>query len=71
MVVVWERRVRAAVFKQRGVPMAERLLGARLVAETRLRRWSRCAVVGLAAMIAVTALLVPALLAVHVVMSIA
>jgi hypothetical protein len=41
MVVVWERRVRAALFRQRGVPVAPRLRAVGLVAGTQLRRWIR------------------------------
>jgi hypothetical protein len=63
MVVVWERRVRAALIQQRGVPITARLRGARLIAATRLRRWIRRAGFVLAATIAVMVLLAPALLA--------
>jgi hypothetical protein len=41
MVMVWERRVRAALLRQRGVPLAPRLRGALLIAGVRLRRWVR------------------------------
>lgn len=41
MVVAWERRVRAALVNQRGVPMAYRLEGAKLVAGVHVRRWMR------------------------------
>jgi hypothetical protein len=70
MVVVWERRVRAALLQQRGVPMAARLRGARLIAATRFRRWGKRAGVGLAVTIAVTSLLVPALLAMYLLLQI-
>ena len=41
MVATWERRVRAALVYQRGVPMTARLDGAKLVAAVHLRRWTR------------------------------
>ena len=41
MIVTWERRVRAAVVHQRGVPISARLDGAKLVAGVHLRRWTR------------------------------
>ena len=64
MVVVWERRVREALFRQRGVPVAPRLRAAGLVAGTQLRRWIRRAgfvAAGLTAL-ALVALVGPALL---------
>jgi hypothetical protein len=70
MVVIWERHVGAALLQQRGVPMAARLRGARLIAATRLQRWGRRAAVGLAVTIAITSLLVPALLAIHLLLQI-
>lgn len=48
MIVTWERRVRAAVVYQRGVPMSARLDGAKLVAGVHLRRWMRRAGAALA-----------------------
>jgi hypothetical protein len=41
MTVVWERRVRAAIVRQRDVPMTVRLEGAALVGVTLMRRWGR------------------------------
>jgi hypothetical protein len=41
MTVVWERRVRAAIVRQRDVPMTVRLEGAALVGMTLMRRWGR------------------------------
>lgn len=41
MIVAWERRVRAALVHQRGVPMADRIDGVKLVAGVHLRRWTR------------------------------
>lgn len=41
MTLAWERRVRAALVYERGVPMADRLEGAKLVAGVYLRRWTR------------------------------
>jgi hypothetical protein len=63
MVLVWEPRVRAALLQQRGVPIAERLRGARLIAATRLMRWRRRVGFALAGTIVVMVLLAPALLA--------
>ena len=71
MALAWERRVRAAVVRQRGVPLWERFQGARLVASGPLRRWARRSGVALGAttvaLLATLALLalVPALLAVE------
>jgi hypothetical protein len=65
MVFVWERRVRAAMLRQRGAPLASRFLAARLLASGPLRRFARWA--GFA--VAATTLLVlamPALLVVGV-----
>ena len=60
MVMVWERRVRAAVLRQRGVPAAPRLLGALLVARTQFRRSLRRAGFVLTATAAVVLLVAPA-----------
>jgi hypothetical protein len=65
MVFVWERRVRAAMLRQRGAPLASRFLAARLLASGPFRRFARWA--GFA--VAATTLLVltmPALLVVGV-----
>lgn len=56
MVVVWERRVRAAMLRQRGVPLASRFLAVRLLASGPLRRSARRA--GFAVALAATTLLV-------------
>jgi hypothetical protein len=68
MVFVWERRVRAAMLRQRGAPLASRFLAARILASGPLRRSARRA--GFAVAVAVTTLLVlamaPALLVVDV-----
>ena len=59
MVFVWERRVRAAMLRQRGAPLASRFLAARLLASGPLRRCARRA--GFAASVAATTLLVLAM----------
>ena len=41
MILVWERRVLAAVLAERGAPLWERIGAARLVAAGPLRRWAR------------------------------
>jgi hypothetical protein len=41
MVVVWERRVRSALVRQPGVPLASRFLAVRLLAAAPLRRVAR------------------------------
>ena len=41
MILVWERRVLAAVLAERGAPLWERIRAARLVAAGPLRRWAR------------------------------
>jgi hypothetical protein len=68
MVVVWERRVRTAMLRRRGAPLASRFLAARLLASGPLQRCARRA--GFAAAAAATTLLVlamaPALLVVGV-----
>lgn len=60
MMLLWERRVRGAVLRQRGVPAAPRLLGAMLVARTQLRRSLRRAGFVVAATAAVVLLVAPA-----------
>lgn len=71
MVFVWERRVRAAMLRQRGAPLASRFLAARLLASGPLRRCARRA--GVAATVAATTLLLlavaPALLVVGVLLT--
>jgi hypothetical protein len=61
MVMVWERRVRAAVFRQRGVALAPRLRAAALVARTQLRRRTRRVAFVLVGMAAVVLVVGPAL----------
>jgi hypothetical protein len=63
MVMVWERRVRAALLRQRGVPMAPRLQGALLIARTQLRRWAIRAGFVLAATAALALVIAPAVVA--------
>src|SRR4051794_28754214 len=47
MTVVWERRVRAALLRQRGLPAVARLQAARLVGAIWFRRSTRRLVLGL------------------------
>jgi hypothetical protein len=61
MIVVWERRVLAALLAERGASFGARLRAAGLVASGPLRRWTRRARFVLAG--AMLALLAPALLA--------
>jgi hypothetical protein len=61
MIVVWERRVIAALLAERAAPLAARLRAAGLVAAGPLRRWARRAGFVLAG--AMLVLLAPALLA--------
>jgi hypothetical protein len=63
MVMVWERRVRAALLRQRGVPMAPRLRGALLISRTQLRRWTRRTGWVMAAIAAVLLVMGPAVIA--------
>ncbi len=49
MILVWERRVLAAVLGERGTPLWERARAARLAATGPLRRFVRRATFGLAA----------------------
>ena len=60
MILVWERRVLAAVVGQRGVSVSARLVAARLVVLEPLRRWVRRGAVALSAALVVFG---PALLA--------
>jgi len=66
MVLVWERRLRNALVRQRGAPVGIRLSAAVLVARTHFGRWIRRAVLVTAAMTALVlvVLVVPALLVV-------
>ena len=61
MTIRWERRVRAALVSQRGVPVALRVSAGLLVARIRLRRWSRIALIGLTATVAVALIAAPAI----------
>ena len=65
MVVVWERRVRAAMLRQRGAPLASRFLAARLLASGPLRRSARRAFAVAATTLLVIAMM-PALFVVSV-----
>ena len=64
MTVVWERRVRAALLLQRGLPAAARVDAARLIAAIWFRRFARRLGVALALTSAVVLVLAPALLVV-------
>lgn len=66
MVVVWERRVRAALLRQRGAPLASRFLAARLLAGGPLRRSARRAGFAVAATTFLVLGMVPALFVVSV-----
>ena len=61
MTIRWERRVRVALVSQRGVPVALRVSAGLLVARIRLRRWSRIALIGLTATVAVALIAAPAI----------
>jgi hypothetical protein len=61
MTLRWERRVRAALVSQRGVPVALRMSAGLLVARIRLRRWSRIALIGLTATFALALIAAPAI----------
>ena len=65
MVVVWERRVRAALVHQPAVPLALRLEGVRLVASVMVGRWFRRGWFRLATVTLVVLALAPALLVVE------
>ena len=56
MILVWERRVVAALLSERGVPLWARVRAARLVAAGPLRRWARRggALVGAATLVVLT-----------------
>ena len=66
MVFVWERRVRAAMLRQRGAPLASRFLAARLLARGPLRRSARRAGFAVAATALLVLAMAPALLVVGV-----
>ena len=60
MILVWERRVLAALVAQRGASVSARLVAARLVVLGPLRRWVRHGAVALSAALVLVG---PALLA--------
>ena len=62
MIVVWERRVRAAVVHQPAVPLAVRLEGVRLIATGVAGRWFRRGWLRLAGATFVVLAIAPALL---------
>jgi hypothetical protein len=62
MILVWERRVGAALLQQRGAPLGARFEAARLVAGGQLRRWAVRGGFGVAATAVVLLVLTPALL---------
>jgi hypothetical protein len=62
MIVVWERRVGAALLRQRGAPLEARFQAAWLVAGGQLRRWARRGGFGIAATAVAVLALAPALL---------
>jgi hypothetical protein len=62
MVFVWERRVRAAMLRQRGAPLASRLLAARVLASGPLRRSAKRAGFAVAATTLLVLAIAPALL---------
>jgi hypothetical protein len=66
MVFVWERRVRAAMLRQRGAPLASRFLAARLLVSGPLRRSARWAAFAVAATTLLVVAVTPALLVVGV-----
>jgi hypothetical protein len=63
MIRRWEERVRGALLSQPGVPMNVRLAAGLLVAQVQLRRWSRRILIGVTAVISVTLMLGPLILA--------
>ena len=66
MVFVWERRVRAAMLRQRGAPLASRFQAARLLASGPLRRSARRAGFAVAATTLLVLAVAPSLLVVGV-----
>jgi hypothetical protein len=62
MVVVWERRVRVALLRQRGAPLGARFRATRLIVGGKLRRSVRRGGFALAATTLVLLVLAPALL---------
>ena len=62
MSVVWEKRVRAALLRQRGLPTVVRLHAARLVAAIWLRRSGRRLALGVGLLAPVLLLAAPAIL---------
>ena len=61
MVFVWERRVRAAMLRQRGAPLASRFRAARVLAGGPLRRAARRAGFAVAATTFLVLAIAPAL----------
>ena len=57
----WEQRVRVALVKQSGVPIAIRASAGLLVARIRVGRWARRAAVALVAIFALALLATPAI----------
>jgi hypothetical protein len=68
MVFVWERRVRAAMLRQRGAPLASRFVAVRLLASGPLRRFARWAGFAVATTLLVLAM-APALLVVGIMLT--
>jgi hypothetical protein len=63
MTVRWEQRVRGALISQSGVPIASRVSAGLLVARTRVRRWSRRAVIVVTALGGLTLMATPVIAA--------
>ena len=59
MIVRWEYRVQDAIFSQRGVLIAVRASASLLIARTRVRRWSRRAVLAATGVLGVSLLAAP------------
>ncbi|MBV9534635.1 MAG: hypothetical protein JO321_04385 [Solirubrobacterales bacterium] len=59
MIIRWERRVRDAMFVQRGVPITVRASAGLLLTRSRMRRWSRRAAVALTATFGISLIAVP------------
>jgi hypothetical protein len=59
MIIRWEQRVQDAMISQPGVPITVRAAAGLLVVQTRLRRWSRRAIVAVTAAFAVSVVAAP------------
>ena len=59
MIVRWEQRVQDAMFSQPRAPITVRAAAVLLVTRTRLRRWSRRAVVAVAAVFGLAVVAAP------------